>query len=260
MAGIIESETQGGTANPLYRFGGDFQKGTAPTLLEAAEAQRIKRFVENLVFRALTRIRTGTPDRNGFKLNLTDPNQAIWEMDIRTALECDPDPTLGADLNLLAHGIRATRPGGSGTGPFFYQYGTDGLTVVPENWPAATTGAYGGKIRLMYNGNSAGLVANSAMSGDVIFTMPEAGDTGDAILMSSISNTLGFSSITAGDNITITRSGEGTGRDFEIAATGSAGGTVTDITVNSDDATGGTITASGTITVSGGKFGTNHGH
>ena len=164
MSGIIETNGLGATPNNAYLFQGDFSKGTAPTLLESSEAQRVKRFIENLVFRSIYQIKTGTPDKNLLRLNLTDPGQAVWELDLRTALECDPEPTLASDLILLGHGIRATRPGGSGEGPYFFQFGSDGFTVVPENWPAETPAGNGGKIRLGYGSESGGFMA-PAMGG-----------------------------------------------------------------------------------------------
>ena len=135
-ANINESSNKGSTSNNAYLFGGDFAKGTFPTLLDSIEAQRVRRFIENLVFRAITKIRTGAPDTNKFEVNFGDPSSVEFLLDIRTALECDPAPQLSQDLKLMGHGIKAMRPGSSGSGPFFYQYGEEGLTIAPEAWPA----------------------------------------------------------------------------------------------------------------------------
>ena len=169
MSGIIESNGQGATPNNAYLFTGDFSKGTAPTLLDSVEAQKVKRFIENLVFRSIYQIQTGTPDENLLRLNLTDPGKAVWELDIRTALECDPDPTLSADLILLDHGFQATRPGAVA----FHQFGTDGFTVVPQNWPAPTSAGYGGALKLAFGSYVAGFKAQS-MEANLIWTLPAA--------------------------------------------------------------------------------------
>jgi len=227
MSEIIESSGKGSTPNNAYLFSGDFSKGTSPTLLDSSEAKRIKQFIENLVFRSIYQIKTGAPDENILRLNLTDPVQAVWELDIRTALECDPEPTLSADLILLDHGFRATLPGGSGAGPYFYQFETDGFTVVPQNWPAETTAGNGGKIRLGFGADVAGFMAQ-AMSGDCIWTLPAADGTDGQVLS--------------------------TDGSFEMSwiDAGSGSGTVTSITPAADSGTGTAITTSGTLTVAGG--------
>ena len=227
---IIESSNVGATPNNAYLFGASFQKGTSPTLLDSAEAQRVKRFIENIVFRSISEITTGAPDANKFKLNLDNTNQVTFELDLRTALECDPDPKLTADLILLDHGIRATRPGGSGAGPYFYQFEQDGFTVVPQNWPATTTAGNGGKIRLGFGSESAGFMAQG-MSGDCIWTLPAADGTDGQVLSTDGSFTMSW--IDAGG--------------------GSGSGTVTSITVDADSGGPGTpITTAGTITIAGG--------
>ena len=227
---IIESSNVGATPNNAYLFGASFQKGTSPTLLDSAEAQRVKRFIENIVFRSISEITTGAPDANKFKLNLDNTNQVTFELDLRTALECDPDPKLTADLILLDHGIRATRPGGTGAGPYFYQFEQDGFTVVPQNWPATTTAGNGGKIRLGFGSESAGFMAQG-MSGDCIWTLPAADGTDGQVLSTDGSFTMSW--IDAGG--------------------GSGSGTVTSITVDADSGGPGTpITTAGTITIAGG--------
>ena len=287
MSGIIESTGKGAIPNNAYLFAGNFAKGTAPTLLDAVEAQRVKRFVENLVFRSMYQIQTGTPDENLLRLNLTDPGKAVWELDVRTALECDPDPTLSGDLILLDNGIRATRPGGSGTGPYFYQFGTDGFTVVPENWPAATSSGYGGKLRLAFGAQVAGFRARS-MAADCIWTLPSADGSSGQVLSTNGSFSMswvdaggggGSGTVTEVDSLDgafisvatdpvagITTTGSVTA---DLSATGTAsattylrgdntwaaipsGGTVTSITAAADSGAGTAITTSGTITLAGG--------
>ena len=53
-------------SNEGYKFGGSFAKGTTPTLLDNAEARRVKWFIENLVFRSSFEINSGTPAANKF--------------------------------------------------------------------------------------------------------------------------------------------------------------------------------------------------
>ena len=226
---IIESSNVGATPNNAYLFGSSFQKGTTPTLLDAAEAQRVKRFIENIVFRSVTNIKTGAPDVNKFLINLDNTNQVGFELDLRTALECDPAPKLSEDLLLMGKGIRAERPGNSGEGPYFYQYGSEGLTVVPENWPATTTAGNGGKIRLAYGEQSAGFVAQ-AMSGDCVWALPAADGTVGQVLSTDGSFTMSW--IDAGG--------------------GGGSGTVTSITPAADSGTGTAITTAGTLTFAGG--------
>ena len=251
---VQSSITKGSKGTNQFLFLSNFEKGSSPTLLDSMEAKKVKAFIENLNFRTVTNIITGAPEANKFLLDLSSGQDAKWEIALRTALECDPLPTLSNDLDLKNWALKATA-----TRQFFYQFGTEGFTVMPPNAPDATATGYGGTLKLGHwasgNGYAAGFRATSGMSSDVIFTMPTAGDSSDNIILTSNSNALGFGKIVAGTNVTVTRSG----RNFTINSTGGGGGegTVTSISLAADDEDppGGEITDSGTITVSGGDTG-----
>ena len=243
---IFRHTGKGSKDSNAYAFKGNFQKGQSPTLLDSEEAQRVKRFIENIVFRSIFKLNTGSPDKNLFRLDMSDPGQAVWELDLRTSLSTDWTPKLGGTLDMDGYGFKAALAGTSNGGPYFWQYADEGFTVVPQNWPAAST--VGGKIRLGYDSFTAGFQAPVLTSASVNLLLPTTIDSGDAILMSAISGEMGWSEITAGSGITVTRSG----RDFEIAATGGGSGTVTSVDgagTSGITVTGGPITDSGTLTV-----------
>ena len=227
---IAESSNVGATPNNLYLFGGSFQKGSSPTLLDSNEALRVKRFVENIVFRSIARITTGAPDVNKFKLNLADANAITFELDLRTALECDMDPKLAADLLLMGNGIRAARPGGSGAGPYFYQYGTDGFTVVPENWPAITSAGYGGKLALAFGAQVAGFKAQS-MAANCIWTLPSADGGSGQFLTTNGSLGLSWADAVGSGTVTSVAVDDGT---FIVLETSPSAAITTDGTITAD--------------------------
>lgn len=92
--------------NEIYRFAGDFLKGTTPTLLDSSEAIRVRNFIENIVFRSMFNINTGSPAQNNFQIDFTDPSAVNFKLDLQTSLIHDDNPTLSSDLNLAGKDIR----------------------------------------------------------------------------------------------------------------------------------------------------------
>lgn len=140
---LIISKGKGAVSNIAYQFDGDFRKGTAPTLLDSIEAQRVKSFIENLVFRSMFDITTGAPPANSFKIDFSSDTETWFKLALQTALHFDPTPTLGGNLRLNGFNILGTRPASK-----FVQYGKEGLSVHPQNWPSDTVDAFGANIRL----------------------------------------------------------------------------------------------------------------
>jgi hypothetical protein len=134
---------KGAIPNIGYQFDGDFRKGTAPTLLDSRQAQRVKAFIENLVFRSMFDITTGSPAANSFQIDFSG-DRAIWfKMALQTALRFDEVPTLGGNLRLNGLNLLATRPASK-----FVQYAKEGLAIHPQGWPSDTVDDYGANLRL----------------------------------------------------------------------------------------------------------------
>ena len=81
-----------------------FRKGEAPTLLDAAEALKVKMFIENFLLNFTGVMRTGSPERNKFEwvFNPWGNNLDLW---IQTDLIHDLTPQLGGDLDVNRHDI-----------------------------------------------------------------------------------------------------------------------------------------------------------
>ena len=75
-----------------------FEKGTCPTLLDAAEAQKVKAFIENFLTRTNGRLVTGSPPGNRFSMTMT-PGGNFLELWVQTDLKFDPAPLLSANMN-----------------------------------------------------------------------------------------------------------------------------------------------------------------
>lgn len=118
--------------NEGFKFGGTFSLGTAPTLLDSIEAQRVQRFIENMVFRSSFDINTGTPAANQFIVDFSNSEAVKWRLDLQTALRYDREPRLGASLDLRGHDILFRELSR------LVQWGANGFQFHPQNYPANT--------------------------------------------------------------------------------------------------------------------------
>ena len=226
MSEIITAEGKGSVSNSAYQFGGNFNKGSTPTLLDSAEAKRVRAFIENIVFRSTYKINSGGPPANKFVMDLGTDGQAQWLLDLQTALEYDPAPKLGADLELDSFSIRARKELS-----WYYQFGAEGFVVMPQNAPADTAAGLTSTVKLGgWTGGGAVYVGFKAPAASsittVIWELPAEDGTADQILSTDGSGVLSWADRGV-DEIDV--SGGTTGMDF----------------------TGGPITDSGTITMSG---------
>jgi len=92
--------------NEIYRFAGGFLPHTTPTLLDSSEAIRVRDFIENIVFRSMFNLNTGSPAQNNFQIDFTDPSAVNFKLDLQTDLIYDTEPTLSNDLELNGNDIR----------------------------------------------------------------------------------------------------------------------------------------------------------
>ena len=229
MSEIVTVEGKGSVANPVFRFAGNFNKGTTPTLLDSAEAKRVRSFIENIVFSSTYKINAGGPPANKFVLDLSNDGQAQWLLDLQTALEFDPAPKLGADLELDSFSIRAKKELS-----WYYQFADEGFVIMPQNAPAATQSSLTSRIKLggwssgsaLYVGFKA--PATGSISSSIVWELPSADGTADQILSTDGAGVLSWVDDDPGVE-SIDVSGGTTGMTF----------------------TGGPITDSGTITMSG---------
>ena len=80
-----------------------FNKGTSPTLLESEQARKVKWFIENFLFNFKGTLKTGKVDRKfEWTFSPYGNNLELW---IPTDLITDPNPTLGAPLEVAEHKI-----------------------------------------------------------------------------------------------------------------------------------------------------------
>jgi len=119
-------------SNEGYKFGGTFAQGTTPTLLDNAEARRVRWFVENMVFRSTFDINLGTPATNQFLADFSNGEAVKWRLDLQTALRYDREPRLGANLDLRGHDVLFRELSR------LVQWGDVGFQFHPQNYPADT--------------------------------------------------------------------------------------------------------------------------
>ena len=191
---------KGALAGNHYRFGGNYAPGTAPTLLSSVEARKVVGFIENIVYNSITFLRTGSPNRNGFWLDLTDPKRVEFWLQIQTDLFFDKAPKLGADLLLNGFNIVA-----DSAYSYFRQHSDKGLQVISGP-------TYTGAIRLgtdpVYTFQKfIGFQAPSQASADVVWTLPSADGTANQFLKTNGSKVLSWatssSSVTVNPSATI---------------------------------------------------------
>jgi len=129
--------------NIKYKFGGDFKKGSTPTLLDSSQAQIVKAFIENMVFHSKYQIVTGDTAQTRFHIDFTHENLVVFDLMIPTALRFDEIPTLGGDLILSSQDIIANVAESK-----FRQYKKEGFVIHPQNMPSDTAAGFESVLKL----------------------------------------------------------------------------------------------------------------
>ena len=75
-----------------------FAKGSCPSLLDSVTAQKVKTFIENILYRTTGELVTGSPRHNFAGLTIT-PTGNTLDLQIQTDLLWDKSPRLGGDLD-----------------------------------------------------------------------------------------------------------------------------------------------------------------
>ena len=231
MSEIITVDGKGSVANPEFKFAGNFNKGTTPTLIDSAEAKRVQAFIENIVFRSTYKINSGGPPANKFVMDLSTDGAVQWLLDLQTALEFDTEPTLGADLELDSFSIRAKK-----TNSWYHQFSDEGFVIMPQNAPAATDSSLTSALK--FGGWASGSAvyvgfkapAPGGITSTIIWTLPAEDGNADEVLTTDGSGVLTWAAT----------SGTGTVTSVDVSG-GSTGLTFS----------GGPVTSSGTITMDG---------
>ena len=210
-----------------------FRKGEAPTLLDAAEALKVKMFIENFLLNFTGVMRTGSPGQNKFEwvFNPWGNNLDLW---IQTDLIHDRTPQLGGDLDVNRRDI--------------FSRGAPLYLDARNAEPVFIVGSAGSHGELRFGGSNrndyVGFKAGSAPT-KIVWQLPNAdGTTGQVLstdgskVLSWVNNSGGgggsgtvtsvatsngtFINITGGDPTPITTTGTISG---DLSATGSASAT-----------------------------------
>ena len=195
MANKTITHERTGTAsgpNQKFRFGGTFDQGTWPTLLDSDEAKRVIRFIEDNVFRSTFKIISGNPFGNSFRVLYNNPlglkeGAVQYELSLQTALRFDSEPYLGGDLHLDQKNIVANQ-----SGSVFKAYSSEGLVITSRTEDKV------GRIKLNVSstqtatGYGQGFAANDSGSAVVIWTLPAADGNADQVLSTNGSGLLSW--------------------------------------------------------------------
>ena len=239
-----------------------FKKGTCPTLLKAIEAQKIKMFIENILFKTAGRVVTGSPQRNRAELVFT-PDGNFLELWLQTDLRWDTAPQLMADLN--ANGQIIYSPTSA---LFLATNGTDGVRIQSQtsdpgilklsigmpgiNGPFIghrSNDAPDNSIYSWPNDGSTGQVLTTDGSGNLSWGAGGSGAPTDAsyVVISATGDLSAERVLTAGSGISITDGGANS--TVTIAATG---GGMTSFDVDGDSGPAQTIGNGNTLLILGG--------
>ena len=157
-----------------YKFGGNYKKGTRPTLLESVEALKVVRFIENIVYRSTTHATSGSPVRNYFRIDFRDDGKVDFWVGIQTDLIFDGDPTLASNLKLNGQDLVATLSGSK-----FIQNAAEGFQIQGQSGFAGSLFLAGDPE----NGpNTVGFVAPSTIPASVLWTLPDSDGANGEIL------------------------------------------------------------------------------
>jgi hypothetical protein len=226
-----------GIPNINWKFDGNFEKGTTPTLLDSTQARRVKAFIENLVFYSHFQIVTGDTPQTRFHIDFTRDNRFVFDLMIPTALIHDLNPKLGGTLLINGQQIHSNVPEFR-----FLQYAKEGFPIHPQNAPSATAAGFESVLRLFGWDGSPGTPYNvglkapaiSDLSGSssldldngLVWTLPYEDGTENQVLATDGSRTLSFID-SSGFNLTVTEQ-DGSPSVSSVNTLKFANGTVTD--------------------------------
>ena len=226
-----------GIPNINWKFDGNFEKGTTPTLLDSSQARRVKAFIENLVFYSHFQIVTGDTPQTRFHIDFTRDNRVVFDLMIPTALIHDLNPKLGGTLLINGQQIHSNVPEFR-----FLQYAKEGFPIHPQNAPSATAAGFESVLRLFGWDGSPGTPYNvglkapaiSDLSGSssldsengLVWTLPYEDGTVNQVLATDGSRTLSFID-SSGFNLTVTEQ-DGSPSVSSVNTLKFANGTVTD--------------------------------
>jgi hypothetical protein len=195
-----------------------FKKGEAPTLLDAAEALKVKMFIENFLLNFTGVMRTGSPGRNKFEwaFNPWGNNLDLW---IQTDLIHDQSPQLGGNLDVNRHDIF------SRGAPLYLDARTGEPVFIVGSTGSHGELRFGGSNRNDYVGFKAGSAPTK-----IVWELPNADGSTGQVLSTNGSEVLSW-----------VNNGGGGGGSGTVTSVATSNGTFINIT-------GGTITTTGTIT------------
>jgi hypothetical protein len=187
---------------PQMKQVGPFPQGKTPTLLDAVEAKKVADFIENLIWRTVGELRTGSPPEKRFTMDYTPAGNelTLW---VPTDLFWDKSPQLGANLD-------------------FNSYEAFHLEPILFRCPAFHV-YNGGEIRLSTKGQFNHLIDYSGFrsaggaTGRLVWTLPTADGSSGQFLKTDGSANLSWGS-----------GGGGGMDDFIVAADSGPNQTITD--------------------------------
>jgi hypothetical protein len=194
-----------------------FRKGEAPTLLDAAEALKVKMFIENFLLNFTGVMRTGSPERNKFEwvFNPWGNNLDLW---IQTDLIHDLTPQLGGDLDVNRRDI--------------FSRGAPLYLDARNAEPVFIVGSTGSHGELRFGGSNrndyVGFKAGSAPT-KIVWELPNADGTTGQVLSTDGSKVLSW------------------------VTNGGGGGGMTSFDLAGDSGSTQTITNGDTVTLAGGN-------
>jgi len=241
-----------------------FKKGTCPTLLDAIEAQKVKMFIENILFNTAGRVVTGSPQRNRAELVFT-PDGNFVELWLQTDLRWDSAPMLSADLNTNGKVIYAPQfdlyltTTVAGTVTIQNTAGGSGVLTLGRGMPGtrnpgthhASNSSPDDTTYFWPNDGSNGQVLTTDGNGNLSWGAGGSGAPTDAtyVVMSASGDLSAERVLTAGSGISITDGGANS--TVTIAATGGGGG-MTSFEVDGDSGPAQTIEDGNTLFILGG--------
>ena len=197
-----------------------FRKGEAPTLLDAAEALKVKMFIENFLLNFSGVLRTGSPERNKFEwvFNPWGNNLELW---VQTNLIHDLSPQLGGNLDVNNRDIFSREA------PLYLD--------ARNGMPVFIVGVEGYHGELRFGGSSrneyVGFAAGSAPTG-VVWKLPNEDGSSDQVLTTDGNAVLSW-----------TTKGGGGGGGGSVTSVATSNGTFVNVTGGNPSP----ITTTGTI-------------
>ena len=244
-------------ASQMKRIG-PFIKGKTPTLLEAVEATKVANFLENLMWRTVGELRTGSPPDKRFTMDYTPMGNelTLW---IPTDLIWDKSPQLGGNLHTNGREIfdlatifmRAPRFHLYGGGEIRFSPAADKTEFVGL---AAPSGGDGTVWTLPSADGSAGQFLKT--NGSAVMSWASGGggmtfDFSDGVNSFSVADTDTVQLTSLDASVTIDCS---TADTIDFSASGGGGGGMTSWDLSADSGFAETIENSNTVLLAGGTY------